>query len=408
MTPYDYQTELAKQAFAILKENGIVYLAMEERTGKSIIGLLVLEESKLVNQVLVITKKKALEGWQETLNSCPWLTKKYKIVNYHSAHKVDPTLYDAIVLDEAHAYISSYPKRGKTWKDLCLICHNRPIVYMSATPYAQGIQLLFNQFALSIYSPWKSYRDFYAWYKVYAKRDKNGQTDAIWISGRRIETYKKVDYDKALKNVEHLFITKTRQSLGFEQEPEDILHYLTLAESTKAAYNILLKHNVLEFEVDGTDYTLVADSKLKLRMALHMLEGGVLKVDETYICLNMREKIDYILEKWGDTDKVAIMYQYVAEGNKLKSVFKNALVLQGTSYAEGVDLSHIEHLIIYSQDFSTAKHTQRRARQANKKRVQAIQVHFLLVKKAVSSQVYKAVSKNKVNFIDSLFEQKEL
>lgn len=408
MTPYDYQTELAKHAFAILKDYGIVYLAMEERTGKSITGLLVLEESKLVTNVLVITKKKALDGWQETLAGCPWLIKKYQVVNYHSAHKVDPTFYDAIILDEAHTYISSYPKRGKIWKDLCLICHNRPIVYMSATPYAQGIQLLFNQFALSVYSPWTSYRDFYAWYKVYAKRDKNGQTDALWLGGRRIETYKKVDYDKALKDVEHLFITKTRKSLGFEQEPEDVIHYLTLAESTKAAYNILLKHRVLEFEVDGKDYTLVADSKIKLRYALHMLEGGVLKVDDNYICLNMREKIDYILDKWGDTDKVTIMYQYIAEGDKLKSVFKNASILQGTSYAEGVDLSHIEHLIIYSQDFSTAKHTQRRARQANKKRTQAIKVHFLLVKKAVSSQVYNSVSKNKVNFVDSLFEQEEI
>ena len=408
MTPYDYQEELAKQAFAILKENGIVYLAMEERTGKSITGLLVLEESKVVKNVLIVTKKKALDGWKETLANCPWLTKKYKLVNYHSANKVDPTLWSAVVLDEAHTYISTFPKRGKLWKDLDLICHNKPIVYMSATPYAQGIQLLFNQLALSVYSPWRSYRDFYAWYKVYAVRDKNDQTDAIWISGRRIETYKKVDHNKAIKDVEHLFITKTRASLGFEQEPEDVLHYLTLAKNTRLAYNILLKHRVLDFEVAGTDYALIADTTLKLRIALHMLEGGVLKVDDNYICLYMQEKIDYILDKWGDTTNVAIMYQYIAEGNKLRAAFSNATILQGTSYAEGVDLSHIEHLIIYSQDFSTAKHTQRRARQANKKRTMPIKVHFLLVKKAISEQVYKAVSKNKVNYVDSLFKQQEI
>ncbi len=367
-----------------------------------------LEKSKSVNNVLIVTKKKALQGWQETLSGCPWLTKKYSLVNYHSAHKVNSSLCDAIVLDEAHSYISSYPEQGKIWQDLCLICYNKPIVYMSATPYAHGIQLLFNQFSLSTYSPWKDYKDFYSWYKVYALRNKNGQTDRIWINGRHIKTYKKINHDKALADIKHLFITKTRRSLGFEQEPEDDIHYITLAEDTRAAYNALLNHSVLEFAVAGKNYKLIADSKLKLRLSLHMLEGGVLKVDKEYVCLTTGEKIDYILDNWGDTDKVAIMYQYVAEGNKLRSVFKNAEILQGTSYAEGVDLSHIDHLIIYSQDFSTAKHTQRRTRQANKKRTKSIRVHFLLVEKAVSSQVYKAVSENKVNFVDSLFEQEEL
>lgn len=408
MKPYDYQLTLAEQAFEVLKDNGIVYLAMEERTGKSITGLLVLEKSELVKNVLVITKKKALDGWQETLDNCPWLVKSYKLVNYHSANKVDPTLYDAVILDESHAYISSYPKRGKIWKDISLVCHNKPIVYMSATPYAQGIQLLFNQLALSVCSPWAQYKTFYGWYKVYAKRDKNGQTDKIRIGGRFIETYKQILHSKALLDVDHLFITKTRKSLGFTQEPTDVLHYINLSESTKTAYNILMKDKVLEFEVGDISYLLVADSVLKLRTALHMLEGGVLKVDGNYIELNMQEKVDYILDNWGDTEDVAIMYQYVAEGNKLRQHFNNALVLQGISYAEGVDLSYIKHLIIYSQDFSTAKHTQRRARQANKNRDYIIEVHYLLVKKAISSQVYETVSINKANFIDSLFKQEQL
>ncbi len=384
---------------------------MPDTPGKSIIGLLVTEEIKSVENVLIVTKKKGLEGWQETLKGCPWLTKKHKLVNYHAVEKIEPGLYDAfdaVILDEAHAYISGFPKKGAMWKDLCPICGNKPIIYMSATPYAQGMQLLFNQFALSAYSPWKSYKNFYTWHKVYAARDKNGRTEKFRVNGRDIETYKNIQNGKALADVKHLFITKTRQSLGFEQEPEDVIHYITLAKNTRNAYNRLLKQNVLEFVVGDKGYSLIADTGIKLRMSLHMLEGGVLKIDDEYICLTTREKIDYILDKWGDTDKVAIMYQYIAEGIKLRAIFKNAEILQGTSYAEGVDLSHIDHLIVYSQDFSTAKHTQRRARQANRKRTKAIRVHFLLVKKAISSQVYKTVSKNKMNFVDSLFEKERL
>lgn len=82
--------------------------------------------------------------------------------------------------------------------------------------------------------------------------------------------------------------------------------------------------------------------------------------------------------------------------------------MQATSYAEGVDLHKYKHLIIYSQDFSTARHTQRRARQANKARHEAITVHFLLVKKGCSEQVYKTVSVNKKNFVDSVFTRTKL
>ena len=88
----------------------------------------------------------------------------------------------------------------------------------------------------------------------------------------------------------------------------------------------------------------------------------------------------------------------------MQSVFKKALILQATSYAEGVDLSHKRHLVIYSQDFSTARHSQRRARQANKNRAEDIIVHYLLVKKGISEQVYQTVSLNKKNYVDSLFE----
>jgi len=102
------------------------------------------------------------------------------------------------------------------------------------------------------------------------------------------------------------------------------------------------------------------------------------------------------------------MYQYKAEKLKLEQHFKNASILQATSFAEGVDLSHKRHLVIYSQDFSTARHAQRRARQASKSREDSIVVHFLLAKKAISDQVYQTVSINKKNFVDSVFERTEL
>jgi len=380
----------------ILNKYGIVYLAMEERTGKTLTSILIAEQSPY-QSVLVITKKKALEGWADTLNKYKSHT-KFTVVNYHQAYKQNPDDYDLIILDEAHNYISAFPKPGKMWKELRVVCAKKPIIYLSATPHAQGPQMLFHQFKLSSYSPWRKYTTFYKWFAVY------GKAFSLEINGINIPQYTRCHEDKIIDEVKHLFISKTRAELGFDHEPSDQLYYIDLDRNTRWVYNELVEHNMVELRAG----TLVCDTTMKLRVSLHMLEGGVAKIEDEYIVLDNREKIDFILSKFGDVENLVIMYNYIAEGVKLRAIFNKATILQGTSYAEGVDLSEYDNLVIYSQDFSTARHTQRRARQANRKRDRPIVVNFLLVTKAISHQVYKTVSINKRNFVDAVFQRSSL
>jgi hypothetical protein len=405
MTPYPHQTEIAKEAYNILAENMIVYLAMEERTGKTLTAILTCELTA-VNNILVITKKNAINGWEDALNAFDH-TKCYTITNYHQAKKFDPQAFELVILDEAHNYISSFPKASKLWSEVQSLTIHKPIIYISATPYAQGPQLLYHQFALSTWSPFAKFKTAYTWFKTF------GIPETVYLSGRQVETYKNVKTEEVLARCKHLFISRTRQELGFEHEPEDHLHYIELGELTKEVYNIILKQKVLELNGELIQY----DTTAKLRAALHMLEGGTAKTnnirndegkvvqDGKPMILGNVEKINYILDTWGDTDELVIMYNYKTEFNKLQNYFKKALLLQATSYAEGVDLSHKKHLVIYSQDFSTARHSQRRARQANKKRDIPINVHYILVKDGISDQVYQTVSINKTNFVDSVFQE---
>ncbi|MEE8598947.1 MAG: DEAD/DEAH box helicase family protein [Dehalococcoidales bacterium] len=397
MIPYDYQEELSDQALDILKKHAICYLSMEERTGKTLVAILMAEKSESIKRVLVITKKKALEGWHETLEKFTH-TKNYTVTNYHQAKKISGN-YDLVILDESHNYLSGYPKPSGIWKDVAKLTAGKPLIYVSATPYAQGTQLLYHQFKLSSWSPWSTYKTYYSWFRTY------GIPKTMFLYGRQVQKYDSVKTDLVLAGCQHLFLSYTRKQLGFGQEPEDRLHMIKLDDKVKAAYNKLVDENYLAFAVDGKDWELVCDTPMKLRTSLHMLEGGVAKVEDNYISLRNNEKINYIKEHWGDTYNVAIMYQYIEEGNKLRRQFDNAAILQATSFAEGVDLSHIEHLVIYSQDFSTARHTQRRARQANKRRELPIIVHYLLVEGGVSEQVYETVSVNKTNFVDSVFDR---
>jgi len=410
IAPWDHQLSFAESGYHILKDNMIVYLAMEERTGKSLIALLIAEKAN-VESILILTKKgKPLDGWKELLAQFD-TAKNYYVTNYHQVSKIQRDKWDLVILDEAHNYISSFPKKSKTWMQVRTKTHETPIIYISATPHAQTYAQLYHQFALSDWSPWAGCHDYKAWHKVY------GIPYTRYLYQKEVEMWDRVHDEAVIARTQHLFLTMTRKALDFKHEPVDKIHYISLSDETRALYNDVLKHKVMETDQGE----ILCDTITKLRTTLHMLEGGGAKkvtkvlnkkgnpVDKPeFIQLPNTEKIDYIKEHFGDTEHVAIMYNYIVEGEKLRKHFKHALILQATSYAEGVDLSYIDHLIIYSQDFSTARHTQRRARQANKHRDKPIIVHFLLVKDGISEEVYQSVSLNKVNYVDALFMRNQL
>lgn len=395
MNPYQHQVDISSQALDILRKHMIVYLAMQERTGKTLTSILICEQTKC-NNILVITKKKALVGWIDTLSKYKH-NKTYECINYESLHKCT-FKPDLVIIDEAHSNLGAYPKVGKMWKEVFKFTKGKPIIYLSATPSAQTYAQLYHQFKLSSWTPWIKYPSFYNWHKDY------GIENIIYLGGRQLKQYNEVKSEKVMGDVEHLFISYTRTELGFEHEPNDILHYIDLSSEIKEYYNSLLKDRVAT--VAGTE--VIADTVMALRTKLHQIEGSTLKQEDKNIFLSKIDKIDYILKTWGDSDNLVIFYQYQNELSLLKQTFKSATILQGTSFAEGVDLSMYETCVVYSMDFSTAKYTQRRARQCNMKRDTPIDFHFLLVKGAISEQVYQTVAVNRTNFVDSYFNKQEI
>lgn len=412
MIPRGYQVEMASDALAILREHGLAYLAAEERTGKTLAAVLVGDLSN-AQDILVVTKKKALDGWKETLAAYE-PTKNFIVTNYHNVWKLNGE-YDLVILDECHNYISSFPKIGATAAQLKVmkkegkenrniydavrrVCRRTPILYLSATPHAQGPQMLFHQFSVCTYSPWRRFDNFYRWFDHY------GLPFTVDINGLEVTQYTKCKVDKVMADVKHLFVTKTRAELGFAHEPVDKKHIIKLSDNTRYWYNKLIEDCIIELSAG----MLVCDTDPKLRASLHALEGGTAKIDEENVVLNNDEKVQYILDTFGDNDNLVIMYNFQAELIKLQKYFKKALLLQATSYAEGVDLHKYDDLVIYSQDYSTARHTQRRARQCNLHRNTPITVHHLLVKGGVSEQVFNTVCVNKKNFVDSVFKKVKL
>lgn len=421
MIPFKHQTDIALQAYELLKRYGWVYLAMQERTGKTLTSILVAEMSKCTN-ILVITKAKALKGdddkdivsakggWAGALNlylkvksiNQVWktATKTYTIVNYESIHKISGK-YDLVIIDEAHSKIAAYPKVSLTWNKVYAFTKGKPVIYLSATPSAQSHSQLFHQLKLCTFSPWAKYKNFYDWFNVYGLPE----TKRIG-GGQQIIVYDKCRDDLIQKIKDTFFISYTRKQLGFKVEPVNVKVYIEPSPYTKKLYNILSNDKVItadKFMVDvECDY--IADSVIRHRVGMHQIEGGTLKISDTQsIKLGNTEKIDWIKKEYGDSSNIVIFYQFVHEEILLKEHFNNARILQGTSYAEGVDLSMYETLIIYSMDYSTAKYSQRKARQANIARIDDINVIYLLMKGAISDQVYTTVCENNKNYVDSYF-----
>jgi len=383
ITPYPYQIEIAKKAKELLRSSSWAYLAMEERTGKTLTALLAVED---YNKILIITKKKALEGIMETLNLLPHLKNKVTLTNYHQVKHIKQS-FDVVILDEAHAYLSAIPKQGVIYKEVEKVVKNTPILYLSATPYAEHIGQIYPQLKLlGAYSPFWEFNTFYQFFDVY------GISKVKKIPYGYVNDYTHYHNHKVLEKIKSNFIWFSRDDAGFEYSPTDNLIYVNMDKTTKDDIKKALRTLVLDGEP--------LDSPMKLRNAIYQREGGVYK-DKIYLNI---EKITKIKELYGDSDKIVIMHHFVNEGKKLRQHFKNALILQGDAYAEGVDLHQFDKLIIYSMSYSTSKYIQRRARQSNKQRDKPIEVDYLLVKRGLSEAVYNQVAKKHKNFTKRSFD----
>lgn len=389
-----HQIEGAEWALNTLRANGLAYLAWHERTGKTLTALLTYENSSIVKRVLIITKKKAIKGWKDTLDNWRHFT-HFDVINYESAHKIAGN-YDAIILDESHHAISGIGRPSNTWKVVRRLTKGKPILFLSATPYAEHVGLLYHQLAMSDWSPFRKYKNFYRFYDVY------GIPNMVRTNYGLLDRRNKYKTEEVLSQVEHLFNFKTREGVGMIHEPTAQVVTIPLQ-----AYTITLMEEWVEYRIitlDGEE--ILNDSDMKGRTVHYQLEGGTLKVNASKsIFLEHCEKIDYIKSNY-NLESIAIMAHFVKERELLAKHIPEARILSSDGDAEGVDLSDYDKLIVYSMSDKTSKYTQRLARQANHNRQDPIEVDILVADHpAIGKAIYESVAVKKENFVKSSYER---
>ena len=118
-----YQKDIISKGLDILCKHRFLYLAMEVRTGKTLTSLGIAEQMKDVENVLFLTKKKAISSIvSDSEMMCPSSISVF-VINYESIHKAPDIKWDMVICDEAHG-MGAFPKpsgRAKKVKDLIIL-----------------------------------------------------------------------------------------------------------------------------------------------------------------------------------------------------------------------------------------------------------------------------------------------
>ena len=393
----DYQLTISEQANDLLRSFGIVYLAMQVRTGKTITAL---NTAKLygAKKVLFVTKLKAISS---ILKDFEAIQKPFDMycINYESLHKCEND-FDLIILDESHC-LGQYPQPAERVKELKRICTDKPIIYLSGTPTPESYSQLFHQFLVSSFSPWKQYEKFYSWHKDYGIRAVK------FLYNRQINDYSKTKKEAVLLDVQHLMISYSQEQAGFESFVEEEIIKVPMDEKISKALKIIKRDKLIKTK-DGK--IILADTAVKEMQKVHQLCSGTVKNEEGDAIIFDTTKAKLIKEKFAGK-KIAIFYKYVAEAAALMWEFAGRIVTdpmefnkagndavfisQIQSGREGINLSTADCLVMYNIDFSAVSYWQARARLQTKDRVEAAKVYWLFTIGGIEEKIYQVVMNKK-------------
>jgi hypothetical protein len=390
----DYQDRISNQAVAILQEHGLVYLAMEPRTGKTLTAFAAAQRYG-AQTILFVTKKKAKADIMSQLQESGLMFHCVEVTNYEQLHNF-LCGYDLIIIDEAHV-IGAFPTPSLRTKELKRICNGKPIIFLSGSPSPESFSQLFHQMWVSSFSPFKAYRNFYAWAKDYVEiRQK-------YLYGKTINDYSQGNQQAIEKATNHLFIAYTQEEAGFtELVKETILHVRMLPSTYKFCDRLRIDKIVTN--KDGV--SVLADTSVKLMQKLHQAYSGTIIVDEPKVDGRAFDytKAEFIRDTFKG-QKIAIFYKFKAEAMALRWVlgkvyddpmeFNNAdsgvFISQIVSGREGIRLDTADALIMYNIDFSATSYWQSRARIQTKDRVKEAQLFWIFAIDGIEYKIYNAV-----------------
>lgn len=392
-----HQIKKSKEILLKLQTYNCVYLRGEVRSGKTIT---VLEVAKCygAKKVLFLTRKKAIDS---ILLDFEGIGYDYSLLvtNYESVHKVDDIDFDLVIYDESHS-LSAFPKPAKRVKEIKKRFSKVPCIWMTGTSAIESYSQYFHQFYVSDYSPFRLYKNFYNWARVFVN-----------VKQRRLATHTINDYTDAKVNeidkvILPLTVIMTQQDAGIETKINEHILTIPIPEKIKKIAGLLLKKRVVE----GAAGVIMGETPAKLQSKLHQIFNGTVIIEgdnnKTEAIVLSDFKARAIKEHFKGR-KIAIMYYYKQELEVLKSVFqddltvcldefnstdKNFAIQQSST--EGTNISAADCLVYYNFGFSGKNWVQSRDRLTIRERA-TNDVYIVQEGGGISEKIYKAVNQKK-------------
>ena len=399
----DYQEEISTKAVDILTAKKIVYLAMEVRTGKTLTALSIANRYG-AKKVLFLTKKKAIESGT-ILNDYNLLHPSFEIqiINNESLHKVVDSDFDLLISDEHHRN-GSFPKPNKTTKEIKQRFGHLPMIFLSGTPAAESGSQYYHQFWISNYSPFKYYRNFYDWARIFTRHKVK------YLGAIQIPDYSDSIDDSILENVSPYILRYTQKEAGFKSDITERILYCKMLDRTRSMIKMLIEDEVIVGQSD----TIIADTAAAMMTKVHQLANGTIITEGGKSIITDDSKAKFI-QSYFAGKKIAIFYYFQKEKEMLKTIFGDSItddinefnstdknfMVQQISGSEAISLKDAEALVYYNYGYSGKSYIQGRDRMTTKEREEN-NVYFVFEDGDINSRIYKSV-KNKKRYNEKLF-----
>ena len=225
----NYQSDIIQKGSEILGRHGLLYLAMEVRTGKTLTSLGIAEKIGS-EDVLFITKKKAISSIVADFDALkPSFT--LCVINYESLHTIDPNInWDLIICDESHG-MGAFPKpsgRAEAVRNLILL-NGSKVILLSGTPTPESYSQMYHQVYGIPNNPFREYKNFYRFCDTFVdvkQRKINGLFVKDYSGGLDTIIEKMKPYTINYTQAEAGFMAETKEEI-LEVEMKDIMIYIT-------------------------------------------------------------------------------------------------------------------------------------------------------------------------------------
>jgi len=392
----DYQQDIINRGVDIISTHGLLYLAMEVRTGKTLTSLGICQQLNVEN-VLFLTKKKAMSSINDDLDKmCPTSFTMFTI-NYESIHKIPKLKWDVIICDEAHS-MGAFPKpnkRAKQVKDL-VTQNGSMVILLSGTPTPESYSQMYHQVYGIRNNPFAKYKNFYRF-----------SDDYVNVFEKKINSNYIRDYSRGKQSILDMMapytISYTQKEAGFKVQITEHKVYVDMQPNTYA----LCKRLSRDLVIEGSDQVVLADTPVKLMQKLHQMYSGTVKFESGDAMVLDKSKAEFIKGHFAGK-KLGIFYKFTAELKAMKDVFGDSLTtdlqefdttdksiaLQIVSGREGLSLRNADCIVYYNIDFSATSYWQSRDRMTTKDRTHN-DVYWVFSNGGIEDKIYKAVTKKK-------------